>query len=78
MKIQLSVLFFLFSIVVFAQKHILILKSKHASFFKEIKEDRELKLKRKKEKHFLDGLRCKIQRRLLLTKKLFYWPILSK
>ena len=78
MKIQLSVLFFLFSIVVFAQKHILILKSKHASFFKEIKEDRRIEIETKEGKTFLGRLRCKIQRRLLLTKKLFYWPILSK
>ena len=50
MKIQLSVLFFLFSIVVFAQKHILILKSKHASFFKEIKEDRRIEIETKEGK----------------------------
>ena len=59
MNIQLSVLFFLSSIVVFAQKHILILKSKHASFFKEIKEDRRIEIETKEGKTFLG--RFKVQ-----------------
>nr|WP_315192812.1 hypothetical protein [uncultured Flavobacterium sp.] len=52
MKNYLVLFFFLFFQTIFAQSHILLLQSKHSSFYKEIKENKRIKVETKEGKIF--------------------------